>query len=76
MKKEQQTFTFKKFADKIYDENYISPGHITAQDEFIEYWNKRGYICKATSKKVIYVSAYLAKANIPLKERIKVQEEL
>ena len=76
MKKKQTTFTFSKFANQIFDECYISPIHITPQDEFIEYWNKRGYICKATTKKVIYVSAELAKANVPLKERTKLQEDI
>lgn len=73
----QKKFTFSKHFQSLYPENYIPPAHISVEGEFVSKLLKQGYIVREVRvEKVIKISCLAARANIPPKERLKLQREI
>ena len=75
--KKQKLFTFSKYFAKSYSENYVPGRYLTIKDEFADSLLKQGYLIKnVTEEKTITIRCIAARANIPLNERRKMQEEV
>ena len=74
---QQGKFTFSKHFRSVYPEDYIPPAHLTIEGEFVDNLLKKGYLVKDIKmKKVVMITGYAARANIPLKERQKLQKKI
>ena len=73
----QIKFTFKKYFRDNYPIEYRPPLHLTLEDKIKDDLLKRGYLIKdIKERKVIEISAIVARANVPLKERQKLQKDI
>lgn len=74
---QQGKFTFSKYFRSIYPEGYIPPVHLTIEGEFVGNLLKKGYLVKDIKmKKVVMITGYAARANVPLEEREKLQKKI
>ncbi len=71
----QKNFIFSQQFKNIIPKGYLPDKYLTAEDEFIDRMNKKGYLVKSVVKMDTIVGL-CAKANIPLNERKKFQEQL
>ena len=71
----QKNFTFNQYYANSYPENNKPSCFLTWEDKVKHDMVQKGYLVKdLKTTKTITVSCYLSKANVPLKERLKMQK--
>ncbi|MEK9206872.1 MAG: hypothetical protein AAB922_00165 [Patescibacteria group bacterium] len=71
----QKTMTFKLFFQKVYDKGHQPTGFVTIEGEFKDRLIRGGYVVRNIERKDVLI-ANCAKANVPKKEREKMQEQI
>lgn len=73
----QKTLTFKYYKNEQYPKGHMAIDAFTLSDSLKNRLNRKGYVVKnLKEEEVIAVSCYMAKANIPLKDRLKLQKDI
>lgn len=70
-------FTFSKYIQFTYPKDYIPENHLDIKGECIDRMVKKGYLVSdVVVKETVTFYAKVAKANIPIQERRKLQKEI
>lgn len=73
----QKTFTFKFYKHEIHPKGSHAMDAMTHADSLKARMVRKGYLVRSLKEEeVIMVSCHLARANVPLKERQRMQEEI
>ena len=73
----QKTFTFKYYKHEFYPKGTLAPDAFSLKDSLKNRLVRKGYLVKdLKEEEVISVRCTIAKANVPWKERQKLQNDI
>ena len=73
----QKLFTFKFYKHEIHPKGSVATDALTHAESLKRRLVKKGYmVTNLKEEEVVFVSCYMAKANIPLKGREKMQDKI
>jgi len=77
MKRTQSEFIFRKYVEFFYSKGYVPLAHFSTEDEARDSLIRRGFLTKdAAIEEGVRIRFWVAKANIPLEERRKLQSQI